>query len=206
MAKKKPTREGEPAADGANIPGLAALAKEFKTNKMPAKKVHALKEKLRQLTDAETATKEEWELLETILRKQRSFNLQKKANIEDKDKFWLNAREAARLTEKCIVKSETVPAVLKLHHGLECKFEYDSDNDRFVVYAPEIIPSELQISRKTALKELKGHPVDPSEYPADKTLVHRLVLPPREFNVWFDVVEDVLGTEDEEGSEEVYTF
>lgn len=205
MAKTKKAKIVAEEAGG-NIPGLAALKKEFQMNKMPPKKVHALKEKLRELTDKETATEDEWQFLETILRKQRSHNLQKRANIEDKDKFWINAREASRLEEKCIVKSSSVPLVLKMPEGLECKFEYDSDNLKYIVYSPEIIAPEMQIKISTRRKEDKGHPIDPSEYPAPKEIIHRHVLPEKEFHAWFDVMEDLLADQDESEDEEVYTF
>lgn len=200
MAKKK--EAGEEIKN--NIDGLDALAKEFKTGKMVEKKRIALKAKLVSLFLEKKITEEEQELMEAILKKERSH-----AVISSRDGYLLASIENERADGKCIVKDEDAPVVHFLKKDLECNYDFDADfNDnkgkpdsigRYIVYVPRVVPTEHQLSPRTVIKEMKGHPTDPSEYPEPKILIHRIVLKVKEFHKWFDVVdEEILAPEKKE--------
>lgn len=208
MAKKK-LAEGEEVKN--NIENLAELATEFKSVKspMPEKKRIALRIKLISLFLENKATEPEQDLMEAILRKERNRGV-----IGSRDNYLLNKIEHDRAEAICVVKTDDAPQVHHLIKDLECRFDYDPEyNDgknkddsigRYYVYVPRTVPTEHQISNDIARRELKGHPVDPSEYPAPKVLIHRIALKPREFEKWFDVEdESVLETVK---TEPEYTF
>lgn len=194
-----------------NIENLEPLREEFRKNKMPERKIVALREKLISVYHEGVITSEEQELMEAILRKER--NLSK---ISSRDEYLLNKIESDRCEESCTVKTDDVPAVLHLRKDLECKFYYDPDfNDgknrpdsvgRYFVYVPRIVPPEHQLKNATVLKEMRGHFVDAEEYPAEKILIHRLKLKEKEFQAWFEVNEDYLNKDYGQKKETEYTF
>lgn len=208
--KKVVETDGEDSTDRPeNIPGLDLLKKEYHTGKMPPRKLVALRVKLISLVKEEKATEDEQEFMEAILRRERSLG-----RILSSDKYLLNKIEFDRCEDKAFVKTDDAPVVHHLKKDMECKYVYDPEfNDgkakedsigRYYVYVPRVIPTEYQLSNATALKELKGHPTDPSEYPAPKILIHRLALKKKEFERWFEVEdEDILNPEK---SGPVYTF
>ena len=192
-----------------NIDGLVELAKEFKTGKMPERKLIALRTKLVSLFLEGKTTEDEQELMEAILRKERNLS-----TINSRDQYLLNAIEADRCESKAVVKTDDCPSVLHLYKHLECKFFFDPEyNDgkgkkdsigRYHVYVPRVIPTRHQLKVETVQKEILGHPTDEKEYPAPKTVIHRLVLKTTEFEKWFDVEDsEILAPK---ASEPVYQF
>lgn len=194
MAKPKKVDELETPVEG-NIKDLELLAKEFKTNKMPERKLVALRVKLTGLYLEGKITQDEQELMEAILRKERNLS-----RITSRDNYLLNKIEADRCEDTCIVKTDDVPQVHHLIKDLECWFSYDAEyNDgkgridsvgRFHVYVPRTVPTRHQLSKAVVERELLGHPTSESDYPAPKVLIHRLVLKSSEFKKWFDVQDE----------------
>lgn len=203
-----------------NIENLAALKKEFVEGNrdarghripMPDRKLVALRQKLVSLFHSKAITEEEQELMEAILRKDRSLG-----RIATSDEYLLNKIESERCDQVCIVKSENTPVVHHLSQHLECKFKYDPEyNDgknkpdsigRYYVYVPRTIPTDHQLKNATVRKENLGHPTDPSEYPEPKVLIHRLGLRQREFDAWFEIDQDYLSMEGAAVKEAEYTF
>jgi hypothetical protein len=192
-----------------NIKDLELLAKEFKSNKMPERKLIALRVKLVGLFLEGKTTDDEQELMEAILRKERN-----QARINSRDNYLLNKIESERCQDSCIVKTDDVPAVHHLKKDLECKYYHDPDyNDgknradsigRYHVYVPREVPTRHQLKNRTVEREILGHPVDPGEYPEPKTLIHKLVLKSSEFNKWFEIIdENILEAAQ---TEPAYTF
>jgi hypothetical protein len=184
-----------------NITGLAALKKEFKSGKMPERKLVALKNKLIQVYKSNLHSEEEGELMEAVLIRERA-----RATITMPDSYILHAIEQERCEEECEVKIENPPQVHHLTKGLRCKHLFDSDADRFIVYVPRIVPPEHQMTRDLVLKEQRGHFADESAYPKEKVLWHRLSLTPKEFAAWFDVINESILDEAKEVKEEEYKF
>jgi hypothetical protein len=184
-----------------NITGLAALKKEFKSGKMPERKLVALKNKLLQVYKSNLHSEEEGELMEAVLIRERARN-----TITMPDSYALNLIEQDRCEEECEVKIENPPQVHHLVKGLKCKHFFDSDSDRYIVYVPRSVPPEHQMTRDLVLREQRGHFADESEYPKEKILWHRLSLTAKEFNAWFDVVNDSILEKSEQKTEEEYKF
>lgn len=192
-----------------NIEGLDLLKKEFHSGKMPDRKLIALRTKLVALYNDQTITEKEQDLMETILRKDRALG-----RIVSSYNYLLSAIENARCEETAVVKDENAPVVHHLKKNLECKFTYDPEyNDgkgkedslgRYHVYVPRVIPPEHQLSVKTAMKEIKGHPTTAEDYPPEKILYHRITLKKREFMTWFEVEDDELLNP--QNNTPVYTF
>jgi len=208
MAKK--IKDGEPEnVPVNNIEGLAELKREFLSGKMPERKTIALKAKLISLFKEEKSTEDEQALMELILTIQRS-----RGTIASHEVYLLSKIESDRCELTAFCRSDDAPVVHHLKKNLECKYEYDAlFNDgknkpdsigRYHVYVPRVVPTEHQLSVATVRKEMKGHPVDPSEYPEPRTLIHRLSLKQREFERWFEIEDkDILNTKPKEPS---YTF
>jgi hypothetical protein len=203
MAKSVAVRASNPDAPPvirSTIPEVPLLKREYLTSKMPDRKLIALRSKLVSLFKSGEITDEEQDLMETILRRERGLG-----KIATEDHYLLNKIEYDRLDDKeskCVVKTDDAPIVHHLKKHMECKFLYDAEyNDgkgradsigRYQVYVPKIVPGEFQLSVKTVLKELKGHPTEPSDYPGDKILIHRIVIKPKEFEAWFDIEDDSI--------------
>ncbi len=193
-----------------NITGLAILREEYRTRKMPERKLVALRAKLVALFMSEEITEKEQDLMELILRTDRNAG-----KIHDAHHYMLNKIEVERVDGVCVVKTDDAPIVHHLYKNLECKYYYDHEYDdkklkpdsigRYQVYVPRVIPTDHQLSMATARKELKGHPTTPEDYELPKTVIHRVTLKPREFNAWFEIEEsDILKPE---ATKEVeYTF
>lgn len=198
-------------AKASNIANLEALAMEFKKGIMNEKKRIALRVKLVGLYKEGISTEDEQSLMELVLNFERGRGV-----ITRRDEYMLNEIEADRLTDTCIVKSDSAPVVHHLVKDMECRFYYDplfNDNKnrpdsigRYFVYIPRVIPVDHQISYAVARKELKGHPVDPSEYPEPKTVIHRVAYKKREFDVLFEVHDDAILTTAPKQKEQEYTF
>lgn len=183
------------------IANLDDLRKEFLSGKMPEKKHIALRVKLISLFKEKKISEDEQKLMETILKKERIRN-----TILTSDDYMLNAIESARLDTKCIVKTDDVPQVHHLKKDLVCPYYQDFDNERFIVYVPIEVPPEHQLSREIVLKEMRGHPVAEHEYPKTKILIHRLNLKQKEFDKWFEIIEEDILNTPSKATEEVYTF
>ena len=196
MSKAKKIVESEEAKEG-SIPGLTELSKEFKTGKMPERKLVALRTKLVSLFLDGKHTEDEQDLMEAILRKERNLG-----KINSRDQYLLNKIESDRSDNKCIVKTDDAPTVHHLSKDLECKYEYDSEyNDgkgkkdsvgRYHVYVPRTIPTRHQLKVETVMKEMLGHPTDEKDYPLPKVVIHRLILKGFEFERWFEVEDNEL--------------
>jgi hypothetical protein len=198
MARKK-AMDGEVSIQGQkpNIEGLDLLAKEYRSGKMPERKLVALRIKLMGLYTEGVITDSEQELMEAILRKERNLS-----RILSRDEYLLNTIESERCEEVAVVKTDDAPTVHHLHKGLECRFRYDPEyNDgkqrpdslgRYYVYVPRVVPPEHQLSVATVRKENLGHPTSPDDYPPPRILIHRLVLKTQEFKAWFEVEDETL--------------
>lgn len=195
MAEAKP--KAKEKAEG-NIPNLAALSKEFQKNEMEPRKLVALRGRLIELFKGKKITGDEQKLMEMILKRERLKGVIADANLEI-----INRLEMERCEETCIVRTDDVPRVHHLFRDQICKFYKDNDNERYVVFVERKIPTEWQMTRDLVLKEQRGHFADESEYPKEKTLIHRLNLKEKEFKAWFDFNEDLLS---ETKKEEEYTF
>lgn len=180
---------------------LAAFRSEFingtrdgKGRKVPMseRKLIALRNELVRLFEAGKIAPSEQDFMEAILRKDRA-----SGKIFTSHEYLLNKIEYDRCTETCVVKSSDVPLVHHMHKGLACRFIYDPEfNDgkgkpdslgRYNVYIPRIVPTRHQLSISVVEREQLGHPVDPSEYPAPRTLINRVVLKEREFEAWLEI-------------------
>ena len=173
-----------------NIDGLEALRKEYLMNKMPHRKLLALRTRLVELHLEEKITEAELALMELILKRDAATG-----KIADAHYEVLNRLEMSRCDEECIVKTTDAPIVHYLSKDQVCKFKIvtdDEGNTRYAVYVERVIPPEFQMTRELVLKEQRGHFPDESEYPKARTLIHKLNLKEREFNAWFDIVEDEL--------------
>lgn len=213
MARTAKVKEEEAQTEEvkANIPNTEELLKEYRTNKMPERKGIALKQKLVSLFNEGKITQDEQDLMEFIFRHER-----RKGIIQLADLYMLNKIENERIENVCYVKTDDAPAVHHLKKNLKCRYKFDAEYDdgkmkadsvgRYHVYVPRVVPGEHQISYKTALKESKGHPVDPSEIPEDKTLYHRLSLKLKEFEGWFEVEDDTILSTQSKKEEVQYTF
>jgi hypothetical protein len=203
MAATKSTKRKMPAEEvieDKNIVGLAALKKEFKSGKMPERKLIALRNKLLEVHKVSLHSEEEGDLMEAILVRERA-----RSTITMPDAYVLHAIEQERCEEECEVKIENPPQVHHLSKGLKCKFFFHSDDDRYIVYVPRTVLPEHQMSRELILKEQRGHFADESAYPKEKILWHRLSLTQKEFNAWFDILNDSILSE-EQPKEEEYKF
>lgn len=185
----------------ANIAGLADLAKEYATGKMVEKKAIALRVRLIQLFKEGIATPEEFALMETILKRERN-----RGAISSRDNYMLNEIENGRCEARCVVKTDNPPQVHHLFKGLECKYKQDAETERFHVYVPRVIPVEHQMTREILMKEERGHFPAEEFYPKPKTVIHKLTLKPKEFDSWFEMIDEDILAVDSSAKEEVYTF
>jgi hypothetical protein len=211
MAKKKKTTEGDETVS--NFQNLDALKKEFKTGKMPGQKLTALKKKLVGHFKDETITEEEQLFMKEILKKERLHK-----TITSAEKYILNSMESDECEGVSMCKSADIPSVLHLKKDLLCKFRFDEEYDdgkgkddsigRYHVYVPRTIPTRHQLSVGLVVREEKGHPTDPSEYPADKIVIHHVTLKVKEFEKWFEIQDpDILDKDSVEAqNEQAYQF
>lgn len=196
MATVKKIQEEKEVVQG-SIKDLDKLAAEYNRGTMDDKKRVALRVKLVGLFLDGKSTKEEQDLMEAILQDERNFS-----KISSRDEYLLNKIESGRCENLCVVKTDDVPQVHHLNKDMECKFSFDRKyNDgknkkdsvgRFHVYVPRVVPTRHQLSLATVERELRGHPIAESEYPAPKVLIHRLVLKKTEFEKWFSVQDDSI--------------
>lgn len=205
MARTKKPSEGEETTEQeSNFQNLPALKAEFKANKMPEPKLRALKKKLIGHFTAGESTEEEDAFMEEILKKGNLLR-----TLSPSEKYLFNAIEYERCSDVAIVKTDDVPVVHHLKKDLACRFFYDEYFDdgkgkpdsigRFHVYVPRTIPTRHQLSVATVIKEDKGHPIDPSEYPEPKIVIHHIILKQAEFARWFEVQDpDILTSEKKE--------
>lgn len=186
-SKKKALLDEKPIKEE-NIKGIAALKREFQTGKMPERKLIALRTKLIDLFNKSLSSEDEAEFMEQVLIRDRARHV-----IAAPDAYVLHKIESDRCEMKCVVIAEAPPQVHHLSKGLECKYFYDSDDDRHIVYVPRTVPPEHQMTRDLVLKEQRGHFPSEEEYPKAKILWHRLSLVKKEFDAWFSIVdEDIL--------------
>jgi len=199
MAKAKKTEET--TETNGNIEGLGLLLKEYRTNKMPERKLIALRTKLVSLFVVGKSTEKEKEFMEIILKADR-----KLGKISDRNLFVLNKKEYDELElERCIVKVDNPPAVHHLIKDLECKYYHDHENLKVIVYVPQSIPAMFQMTNEAAFRLTNGLSPKDGDFPEAKTIIHRIALNQNEFDAWFDLMEDDLTAIDGE-KEEQYTF
>lgn len=207
QAEKKPAKKVKPKN---NIDGLDALKKEFlgRPRRMSDEKSRAhvrkrdkLLQRLEEIKTDGKLTDDEKELFVGIMKKlrieghlhRRLTYVLNEYELEDKDVF------------DCVVATDDAPNVHRLNRNTECKAIYDGDikmkgqetAGAYVVYVPRVIGTREQLSRDVVVRENLGHPVDPSEYPKQKTKWHRIVINPKEFAAWFDSDEEIHDNDDE---------
>lgn len=207
--KKSPAHEESPVkgidlapiAVKDNIEGLGELQREFVSGKMVEKKAIALRRKLVELFISGMATTPESALMEVILKRERT-----KGVITDHDNYLLNQIENDRCADSCVVKTQFPPHVHHMVTGMVCKFSLDADTNKYTVYIPRIVPTEHQMTRELILREQRGHFPAEDEYPKPKTLIHRIIVNEKEFNGWFETLEDDILNKTSSKKEEVYTF
>jgi len=184
-----------------NIAGLQDLRKEYESGRMVEKKAIALRRKLVELFTGGKITPTELSLMETILRRERV-----KGTITSHEDYLFNKLESDRCEEKCTVKTQNPPQVHHMVTGMECRFSRDVEKNKFIVFIPRVVPPEHQMTRELVLKEQRGHFPSEDEYPKPKILIHRIVVTAKEFDAWFDVVEDDILTRPISKKEDIYTF
>jgi hypothetical protein len=180
------------------------LGKKIKMSEM---RLSALRTKLVLFYESGDITEEERELMLRILKKDRAIG-----RMVGYQEYILNTIESAECEKECVVKTDDCPIVHHLSKGMRCRYTYDEDYNngkgksdsigRFYVYVPRVVPTEHQLSVATVRKENLGHPTTPGDYPAPRTLIHRLSLNEKEFHQWFEIDEDILTEEYEEEEEE----
>lgn len=181
-----------------NIADLPLLRKEFERGQMQARKLTALRMKLIELYTAKISTEKENELMTMILKRDHL-----KGSISDANLEILNRIEVKKADEEAYVKIDNAPSVHFLSKDQKVKFYKDNDKDRFVVFVERRIPPSHQMTEDLLFKEMRGHFAPESEYPKERTLLHRLDLTVKEFNAWFQVIDsDDLKAE----KEETFTF
>lgn len=191
-----------------NFENFKLLKKEFESTKMDPKKHAQLREKLIVLYRDKKILPEEESLMEAMLRKERAFSKTKKATISDKNLHFLNALEEARIPTRATCKRDDLPPAMFMSKGAEVKFEFDSDREKVFIYSRVIVPVRHQLTRDIVDKEDRGHTVPEEKYPAERYYIHRQILPAKEFEQWFDVVEDLIegDGEEKEDSEEMFVL
>lgn len=195
----KKSKEKTEKKNNIAIKDLEALREEYIEGEMPDRKVSALRVRLIELYLGKEATKDELSLMETMLLRDRRQGQLSYANEEI-----LNRIEMDRCDKVCVVHAEHPPQVHYLSKDLECKYRHDHAEGRYAVYVPRTIKPAWQYDLELAEKIVEKRPVDESEYPKTKILIHRLYLTKKEFDAWFVKIEDEL--KPKKKAEEVYTF
>lgn len=181
-----------------NIDDFDKLKKEFKTGKMVDQKVNALRKKLVSLYKENKITEDEQVFMEAMMRKARLHH-----KLSSADAYLLNQIESDRCEDSAVVKSDNVPRVLHLQKDLLCKFRFDEEFDdgknkedsigRYIVYIPRTIAPRHQLDYPAAVKLAEKQPLDPSDLPPAKIVIHRVMLKVKEFKKWFEVQDpDIL--------------
>jgi hypothetical protein len=209
VAKKKTVEAGESYFDN-----YSDLYAEFRTGKMPTQKLNALLLKLTTLYKSEEITEADQEMMEEILRKGRI-----RGTLSSKNTYLLNKIESDSMEDIAVVKIDNAPVVHHLKKDLLCKYFYDEEyNDhknkpdsigRFYVYVPRTIAPRNQLDYAAASKLAEKIPLDPSEIPDPKVVIHRIILKKTEFERWFEITDpDILnrGTVDPTDDTGTYTF
>ena len=197
--RKKETSQEKQEEKSKNIEGLEELRVEYLKNKMPDRKVLALRNKLISLHLENVITEREKELMILILYRERKNGTISNAHVE-----LLNRIEIDDVDGECVVSRDDAPHFLYLTKDLVCKYKHLPLDNRFIVFVPRKIRSDFQYSMELAQKLERKLPVDESEYPKERELIHRLDLSEVEFNAWFITVEDELKPKVDR--EEVYQF
>ena len=193
MSEKATKKEG--------IEGIAGLQKEFTSGKMPERKRVALREALIRLYKAKTCPKKEEEVLFQILKSERH-----KRKISSNDETLLANHEAGKLETTAIVKSSDTPPVLFMRKESICKYEYDPDMEKYVVYVPITVAPEEQLTMSVRRKMDAGHPVKEDELKPEYVYYRRNILNPKEFALWLEPQEEVDLTALDEPKAEEYSF
>lgn len=168
---------------------------------MDPRKLIAFRTKLTELYTDKKAIQDEVKALSQLLTRDR-----KKGTLSDANRQILNEIDLKKCDGVCVVKSADVPSVHYLKDGMECKFFYDTDSERYVVFVEREIPPEHQLTYKIIQKEERGHFPDEKEYPKTKILLHRLDLTSGEFDKWFKVEKDSESVDLSADEEETYEF
>ena len=169
------------------IADLQLLRKEFERGQMPLRKSTALKSKLIELHLASNQTKAEKDLMLIMLKRDRL-----KGSLSDYHSEILNRIEVNVCDEKAVVKVDNAPRVHFLNKDMVCPFYKDSDADRFVVFVERRIPTDWQMSVELLKREERGHFASEDQYPKERKLLHRLALTQKEFDAWFDILDQDL--------------
>lgn len=147
------------------------------------------------------ATTEETKALAQILTRDR-----KKGTLSDANRQILNLIDIKNCDGVCVVKTPDVPTVHYLKDGMECKYFYDVNNERYVVFVEREVPPEHQMTYKLLQKEERGHFPDEKEYPKTKFLLHRLDLTTAEFEKWFRIEKESDSVDLDSEEQEEYEF
>jgi len=188
-----------------NFENFKLLKKEFESRKMEPRKLKQLKDKLVDVYHKKLILPVEQDLMEAILINERAFSKTKRATITDKDLHFLNALEADRIEDKAIVKSADISPNLLFVLDAEVKFEWNDDREKVFVYSKVTVPTRHQLTRAIVDKEERGHAVPESAYPVERYYIHRQLLSAKEFESWFEVVEDLIEGQSE-NNEEVFVL
>lgn len=189
-----------------NFENFKGLKKEFESTKMDPRKLGQLRDRLISLYNGKIILKEEQDLMEAILRKERSFSKTKKMTISDKNLHFLNALEADRLTDKAICKTDDIPPAMLLPGSSEVKFQWEDDREKVVIYSKVLVPTRHQLTRAIVDKEERGHAVPEEAYPQERYYIHRQILRATEFESWFEIIEDLINEDGEINSEETFVL
>lgn len=192
MAKKIKKEE---VAEDLNIQNIRELKDEYLRGKMEERKKGAFMRKLSELYQKDTIHALELDAFKLILRRERTLG-----KISDYYNHEILCKiEKATCDEHAEVKSDTIPLVHHLKKGMICPFYFDADTDRYVVYVDKVIPTEHQMTEAILKKLDRGHIVPEEEYPQPRIQIQRLELNSKEFENWFDVVdEDILESKTQE--------
>lgn len=181
-----------------NFDNFRVLKKEFDSRKMDTRRLNQFREKLISLYKEKKTTSEETKLMEEILTFERAFNKEKKQTISDKNLHFLNQIEEERIKDKAVCKRDDLPPSLFLEKGKEVKFQRSENRDRVFVYVRVTVPVSHQMTREIIDKEERGHTVPEEKYPKERYYVHRHIVKDKDFEDWFDVVEDLITESDDE--------
>lgn len=185
------------------------MVKEFQKNPRPRsddgsrrydRKLKQLVTRFLELDGEELLLPEEKELFLFILRKQR-----KDGRISAPDEYYLNAIEIEECEESCIVKVDDPPSCHHLKKDLKCRYRYDGEDGRYIVFVPRVVPSSHQMTKRLIEKKEMGHQISEEEWPKPRTLIHRISINAQEFGAWFDTLEEVDG-EEVNAAEEIFEF
>lgn len=170
-----------------SIKNLGELKAQWSKNKLPPRIHVALKAKLIELYKAASIHEDEESLLWAMLNRERI-----NGSLTDADGYILHAHEASECVEQCRVKINDAPATHGLVKDAVMKFRLDGDTNKFHIYPIRVVPGDHQLDMETAKRIAAGITVDPASFPKPRKLTRHIVINQKEFDRWFEVVDDSL--------------